>query len=179
MYQRDLNTLLPTFFTVLLNLTTQSALLPAILTALHSLIPQHPTIFRPSLARTQAFVTPLLVGDNIPTIQQLASKVYRDLHHAAPKGFDAEHWRMSLLAIIEQIHLELDHLFKPLEEGCNRIARFNVVQPKARISSGIGLKGLKELEGSYTASLTERIQRIQRLIVAIEEFTRFSSCRIL
>ena len=114
---RDLSALLPTFFTALLNFSNQSPLLPGLLTALHILIPEHATIFRPNLTRTAALTLSLIDGSSSRRIRQLAARVYVDLHHSAPKGTSAEHWRAGLLGAVAEIHLVLDHIFEGIEEG--------------------------------------------------------------
>ena len=116
-FSRDLNTLLPSFFTALLNLTTQTALLPEIFTALHTLIPEFATTFRPNLGRVESLVLSVLDGHYPPDIQRLAAKVYVDLHHSAQKGRGGDHWRTNLLGAISEIHFILDRVFAIVEEG--------------------------------------------------------------
>jgi rRNA processing/ribosome biogenesis len=116
-FSRDLNSLLPTFFQTLLNLSTQSALLSAVLTALHTLIPEHATTFRPSITRTQALTLSLIDGAYPKEVKTLAAKVYVDLHHSAQKGGNSDHWRASFLGAIAEIHTVLDRMFEGVEEG--------------------------------------------------------------
>jgi hypothetical protein len=114
---RDLNSLLPGFFSTLLNLTTQNSLLHPILTALHVLIPDHGSAFRPSLGVATPLMLSLIDGPYSPEIKRLAAKVYVDVHHSTQKGAGSEYWRSSLLGIVAQVHIVLDGIFEVVEEG--------------------------------------------------------------
>lgn len=114
---RDLSALLPTFFSALLNLTSQHALLPPILSSLHILIPEHPTVFRPNLTRSSALMLSILEGPYPKNIKKLAARVYVDLHYSAQKGGNAEHWRAGILGTIAEVHFVLDQIFSVVEEG--------------------------------------------------------------
>jgi hypothetical protein len=88
-----------------------------VLTALHNLIPEHATTFRPSLTRTQTLTLSLIDGAYPKEIKTFAAKVYVDLHHSAQKGGNSDHWRASFLGAIAEIHTVLDRLFEGVEEG--------------------------------------------------------------
>jgi rRNA processing/ribosome biogenesis len=108
---------LPGYFSTLLNLASQPALLPAILKALHVLIPEYPNAFRPSLTSANTLLLKLFAGNYSPKVVKLAARVYVDLHHSATKGTSSEHWRASVLGIIGEAHRVLNHIFESLEEG--------------------------------------------------------------
>jgi rRNA processing/ribosome biogenesis len=114
---RDLNGLLPQFFSALLNLSTQRGLLSEIFLALHILIPDNATIFRPSMARTSALVMGVIDGMETTEVKRLAGRVFVDLHHSAQKGGIAEQWRNSFLGVIAEVHHVLDLVFEIIEEG--------------------------------------------------------------
>jgi hypothetical protein len=114
---RDLNGLLPTFFTALLNFTSQSGLVSAALMALHVLIPEHSSAFRPNLGRAGPLMLSLIEGPYSSDVQRLAGKVYVDLHHATQKGMNSEHWRSCFVGVISEIHAVLDRMFEIVEEG--------------------------------------------------------------
>jgi rRNA processing/ribosome biogenesis len=114
---RELNTMLPVFFTALLNSTCQKSLLEPALKALHALIPEHATTFRPNLGKVNQLTLSILEGEYTQDNQKLAAKVYVDLHHSAQKGTGREHWRSCLLGTISEIHSILDRLFEVVEEG--------------------------------------------------------------
>jgi hypothetical protein len=114
---RDLNGVLPTFFTALLNFTSQSALLPAALTALHVLIPEHSSTFRPNLGRAGPLMLSLIEGPYSSDVQLLARNVYIDLHHSTQKGMNSDHWRSNLIGVISEIQFVLDRMFEIVEEG--------------------------------------------------------------
>jgi hypothetical protein len=114
---RELNALLPGFFAGLLNLSSQKSLLESVLQALHILIPEHATTFRPNLGKTSQLNLSLIEGDNSPEVQRLAAKVYVDLHFSAQKGTNSDHWRSCFLGTISEIHIVLDRLFEVVEEG--------------------------------------------------------------
>ena len=114
---RDLNSLLPSFFASLLNLSQQKTLLKLVLIALQKLIPEYATTFRPNLEKTSQLTLALIEGDYAPELKRLAAKVYVDLHYSAQKGMNADHWRSCFLGIISEIHTVLDRLFEVVEEG--------------------------------------------------------------
>lgn len=167
---RDLNSLLPGFFTALLNLTNQRLLLPAILMALHTLIPDHGNAFRPNLGQTGPLMLSLIDGPYSPEIKQCAAKVYIDLHHCAPKGAHNEHWRSCLLGVIAEIHMILDRMFEVVEES-KHIGLFfvNLDGPHLTNSKGIGMRSL---EGDYSVYVMNGNDRIRNLIVVIKQFLR-------
>jgi hypothetical protein len=116
-FSRDLNGLLPGYFSTLLNLASQPALLPASLKALHRLIPEYPNAFRPSLTSANRLLLKVFAGNYSPEAMKLAARVYVDLHHSASKGTSSEHWRANVLGIIGEAHMVLHHIFESLEEG--------------------------------------------------------------
>jgi pre-rRNA-processing protein RIX1 len=130
---RDLGALLPNFFTALLNLFNQPPLLLPILTALHKLIPEHPTIFRPNVARTSTLILSLLDGSYPRDVQLFAALVYVDLHHSAQKGTNAEHWRAGFLGAIGEVHLTLDCMFNIIEEGSVPISWLSQIPPRFQL----------------------------------------------
>lgn len=158
---RDLNALLPTFFTALLNFTSQTALLPASLTALHILIPEHASTFRPNLGRAGPIMLSMIEGSHSPDVQLLAGKVYVDLHRSTQKGMNSDHWRSCLVGIISEIHFILDRMFEVVEEDRSKSVKSNGV-------------GLKQLNGDYGAFMMSGIDRIKTLVVLINQFLRFS-----
>jgi hypothetical protein len=87
------------------------------LKALHALIPEHATTFRPNLGKVNQLTLSIIEGDYTPDNQKLAAKVYVDLHHSAQKGTGREHWRSCLVGTISEIHSILDRLFEIVEEG--------------------------------------------------------------
>jgi hypothetical protein len=116
-FSRDLNSLLPTFFQTLLNLSSQTALLSTVLTALHTLIPEYPTTFRPTMTKTQTLTLSVIDGAYPVEIKTLAAKVYVDLHHSAQKGGNNDHWRATFLGAVSEIHTVLNRMFQIVEEG--------------------------------------------------------------
>lgn len=166
---RELNNLLPNFVTTLLNLASNQSLLPAILQALHDLIPEHAKAFRQNFGRIQQLSLSLIDGSFPIDIKRLAAKVYVDLHHCAPKGTGRDHWRSSLLATISEIHSVLDILFEVVEEGRPQLLNAYLDQSKLPRAKGLGLK---PLEVGYRLSLFAGIDRISVLVMVIEEFLR-------
>lgn len=166
---RELNTMLPVFFTALLNLTSQKNLLEPALTALHILIPEHATIFRPNLGKVNQLTLSILDGDYSPETQKLAAKVYVDLHHSAQKGTSSDHWRTCLLGTISEVHIILDRLFEIVEEGTP--SQF-VSDLDRRLLLATKPIGLKSLEGDYGTFLMGGIKRLQSLVLVIEQFLR-------
>ena len=114
---RELNTLLPGFFAILLNLMNKNTLLSEVLTALHILVPGHANAFRQSLGVTELLMLSLIDGPHSLEVKRLATKVYVDLHHSAQKGTNSDYWRSSLLGIIAETHAVLDRMFEGVEEG--------------------------------------------------------------
>ena len=114
---RELNSLLPGFFSSLLNLSSQHVLLPAILTALCTLVPEHANSFRQSLSTVGPLVVSLLDGPYTPDIKVRAAKVFVDLHHCAAKGTSSDQWRSNFVSVISEIHTVLDRILEPVEEG--------------------------------------------------------------
>jgi rRNA processing/ribosome biogenesis len=156
---RELNALLPTFFTSLLNFTSQTALLPASLTALHTLIPEHASTFRPNHGRSGPLMLSLIEGSYSSDVQLLAGKVYVDLHHSTQKGMNSDHWRSCLVGIISEVHFILDRMFEVVEEDRSKIVP----------SKGVGLK---QLNGDYGVFTMNGIDRIKTLVVLISQFLR-------
>jgi hypothetical protein len=109
--------LLPGYFSTLLSLANQPALLAASLKALHRLIPEYPHAFRPCLTSANTLLLKVFAGNYPPKVVKLAAQAYVDLHHSAAKGTNSEHWRASGLGIIGEAHIVLNHIFEPLEEG--------------------------------------------------------------
>jgi len=170
---RELSALLPTFFTALLNLSNQPALMKPVLIALHMLIPDHPNVFRPNLSRTSAMVLSLLDGQYPPDIRQLAAHVYVDLHHSAQKGTHAEHWKAGLLGAIAEIHYVLDDIFGIIEEG-NYLATESKTTDAPRVSNLKGL-GLNGAQGTYAASLVSGLERIYAMVTLVQSYLRYVS----
>ena len=166
---RDLNSLLPGFFSTLLSLTSQNALLPAVLTALHNLIPDHASAFRPSLGVTGPLLLSLIDGPYSPEIKSLAAKVYVDLHHSAQKGVSSDYWRSCLLGIVAEIHTMLDRMFEVVEEGAFFSHSINSDRSKLAMSKGVGLKPLDE---NYSVFMMAAMDRIRSLLIIIKEFLR-------
>jgi hypothetical protein len=108
---------LPGFFSTVLNLASQPAILPASLNALHGLIPEYPNAFRPFLTSVNTLLLKVFAGNYSPEVLKLAARVNVDLHHSASKGTNSEHWRAILHGIIGEAHMALNHIFEPLEEG--------------------------------------------------------------
>ena len=121
MLSRELNGLLPGFFTSLVKLSSQTTLLPAILASLHSLISEHPNAFRPTFSSANACIQSIFGGNGPLDVKELSGKVYANLHHSAPKGTNSEYWRTSLLEVISEAHLTLDSMFEVIEEGLSRL----------------------------------------------------------
>ena len=166
---RDLNSLLPGFFSTLLNLTCQNALLPAILTALHTLIPEHSSAFRPSFGTTGTLMLSFIDGPYSPEIKRLAAKVYVDLHHSAQKGANTDHWRSCLLGVVAEVHIVLDRMFEVVEEGIFFSHSTNLDRPKLAMSKGVGLRPFEE---EYSVLIVTGMDRIHSLAVVIREFLR-------
>ena len=91
------------------------------------LLPIYPTIFRPFLVQLQSVVTPLLaspqtllVGDNNlirgESVSELARQLSTKLHFCAPKNTHSDDWRRSLEALVEEIHLTIDQVFRGIIE---------------------------------------------------------------
>jgi rRNA processing/ribosome biogenesis len=116
-FSRDLNALLPAYFSSLLNLASQPTLLPATLKALHGLITDHPNAFRPSVTSANILLMKIFAGTYSPEVIDLAARIYVDIHHSASKGTNSEHWRSAILGIIGEAHIVLNHVFDSLEEG--------------------------------------------------------------
>jgi len=173
---RELNALLPGFFSALMTLSSQQALLPAILTALHSLIPDHATSFRTSLSSAGPLVLSLLDGPYSKETKQWAAKVFVDLHQCAPKDTSSEQWRSNLVNVISEIHVILDRIFDVVEEGFTRSTLANSDRPKSTSSKGIGLKPLDE---EYTVAVMSGIQRIHTLVVVIQEFVTYGPLQLV
>ena len=166
---RELNTMLPVFFTALLNLTSQTILLESALKALHILIPQHATTFRPNLGKANQLTLSILDGDYPPELQKLAAKVYVDLHYSAPKGTNSDYWRTCLLGTISEAHIILDRLFVVVEEGTPYQSVSDLDRRLLLAGKPIGLKSL---EGDYGTFLMRGIKRLQSLVMVIEQFLR-------
>jgi len=169
-FSRELNGLLPPFFTSLLNLSAQKSLLAATLKALHTLIPDHATTFRPNLTKTSQLTLSIIQGEYPPEIKRQAAMVYVDLHHSAPKGTNSEYWRSCLLGIVAEIHIVLDRLLEVVEEGITGQGILADLD-RGRVLTAKGV-GLKPLEGDYAMFMTSAIERIQFLIIVIVEFLR-------
>jgi pre-rRNA-processing protein RIX1 len=153
-----------------MNLSTQQALLPAILTALHTLIPCYANSFRTSLSTAGPLMLSLLDGPYPMETKQLAAKVFVDLHHCAPKGTSSEQWRSNLVNVISEIHSVLDRTFEIVEEGFHGHAHANSDRSKSTASKGIGLRPLDE---EYTVAMMTGLQRIQTLVVVIQDFLTY------
>ena len=166
---RELNSLLPGFFSTLLNLTSQNALLPAILTALHTLIPDHASAFRPSLGVAGPLMLSLIDGPYSSAMKRLAAKVYVDLHHSTQKGASSDYWRSCLLGIVSEIHTVLDRMFEVVEEGALFSDSTNSDRFKLPMPKGVDLKPLDE---NYSVFMMTGMDRIQSLLVIINEFLR-------
>ena len=162
--------MLPGFFSTLMNLSSGQALLPAILTALHTLIPDHANIFRASLGSAGPLAVSLLDGPYAPAIKQLAAKAFVDLHHCAPKGTSSEQWRSNLVGVISEVHVVLDRIFEVVEEGCHRHLLADLDRTKSVRSKGLGLR---PLDDDYSVAVVSGIQRIQTLVVVIQEFLTY------
>jgi hypothetical protein len=171
-FSRDLNSLLPGFFSTLLKLASQNALLPATLKALHSLIPDHANAFRPSLGIAEPLILSLIDGPHPADVKRMATKVYVDLHHSAQKGASSDHWRTSLLGITSEIHTVLDRMFDVIEEGMWQVCFTHSDRLKMTMSKGVGLRPLDG--GDYTALITAGMDRIQILLVVLTEFLRLT-----
>jgi hypothetical protein len=116
-FSRDLNALLPGYFSSLLNLASQHSLLPAILKAMHVLIPEHSNAFRPSSTSANSLLSSIFDGNYSSEVKKLAARVYVDLHHSASKGANSEYWRSSILGVVGETHLTLNTLFHCIKEG--------------------------------------------------------------
>jgi hypothetical protein len=169
---RELNSLLPGFFSALMNLSSQPALLPAILTALHTLIPEHANSFRQNLSTAGQLILSLLDGPYSPDVKLLAARVFVDLHHSAPKGTCSDQWRSNLIGVISEVHAVLNRMFEVVEEGtCHCISKANLDGPKLHGSKGIGLR---KLDDDYPVAMMVGMDRIRPLVVVIDEFMRHS-----
>ena len=118
---RDLNSLLPGFFSALLKLSSQPSMMSFTLKALHVLIPENPSAFRTSVPMANLRVLSIIEGSYSLGTKKLAAKIFVDLAHPAPKGLMGEHWRASLLGIIAEVSSALDRLFEGFEEGAFRL----------------------------------------------------------
>jgi len=114
----------------------------------------------------------LLDGPYAPEIKQLAAKVFVDLHYCAPKGTSSEQWRSNLVSAISEIHTILDRIFEVVEEGCHRHLLADSDRTKIAGSKGLGLRQLDE---DYSVAMMSGIQRIQTLVVVIQEFLTYPS----
>jgi len=166
---RDLNSLLQGFFSALLNLTSQNSLLPTILTALHILIPDHPSAFRPSLGQITPLILSIIDGPYSPEIKRLAAKVYVDLHHSVQKGANGDHWRGCLLGVIAEVHMVLDRVFEVVEEGTPISCVTDLDRPRLTISKGLELR---PLDDEYAICLTSGMDRIEVLVAVMKEFLK-------
>jgi len=166
-FSRDLNALISTFFTALIGLTSQTALVPTILYTLHTLIPEHATTFRSNLGRAQQLMLSLIDEGCPSDVQRMAAKVYVDLHHCAPKGTSGDRWRSSLLETISEIHTVLDLIFEVVEEGFPKSYDGNL--DRSRLPTTKGLR-FKQLEGDYSLCMMARIDRICSLVALVEQF---------
>jgi len=93
-----------------------------------------------------------------------------DLHHCAPKGTSSEQWRSNLVTVISEIHTILDRIFQVVEEGCQRLALADSDRTKLARSKGLGLR---QLDDDYSVAMMSGIQRIQTLVVVIQEFLTY------
>ena len=143
--------------------------MPAILTALHTLIPDHPSAFRPSLGQTSPLILSIIDGPYSPEIKRLAAKVYVDLHHSAQKGANGDHWRGCLLGVIAEVHMVLDRMLEVVEEGTLASCVTDLDRPKMTISKGLGLR---PLDDEYSIFLTSGMDRIQVLVAVMKEFLK-------
>ena len=144
---------LPTFVTTCLNIVTARAsaqdarkldihnpLLDTVLQMLITLLPQHPSSFRPFINQIKLLLAPLLAPAPSSPAQNghsseitsfpssssvaLAQHLYALLVYCAPKNTSSEEWTRAVRLILYQIHRTTDHIFRAVIEdwtSSNRI----------------------------------------------------------
>ncbi|OAL69501.1 hypothetical protein A7D00_6621 [Trichophyton violaceum] len=189
---REITTpMLPQFITACLNtISTPSgtknrilkygnSLVDTVLCSFLTLLPNHPTIFRPFLTQLQTLVLPLVASSNTQNVipqstRWAAQQLFVSLHQCAPKNTGNEEWAKAIRTTILSAHRTTDHLFRSIVEHwksvdstlpqgtCNRPSHFIVgdfgigpleLPPWSGIQQGTGrLVGLLELLSSFLKS---------------------------
>ncbi|ORY04850.1 hypothetical protein K493DRAFT_333800 [Basidiobolus meristosporus CBS 931.73] len=119
-FQREVTTaFLPRFNVCLLSLSENQELLPCILRTLRTSVETFPSIFKPSIDKTQALCLRHLDGsmDSQSAIVAAASACLVSLHNASGKVNSVDAWRATNVRLIGSIHQALDLLFDSVEEG--------------------------------------------------------------
>ncbi|KAK9767290.1 hypothetical protein K7432_003021 [Basidiobolus ranarum] len=118
-FQREVTTaFLPRFNGCLIGLSENRELLPCIFRTLRTSVETFPSIFRPSIDKTQNLCLRYLDGsvDSQSAIVKSAGACIASLHNASGKTNSVDAWRATNVRLIGSIHHALDMLFDSVEE---------------------------------------------------------------
>ncbi|KAK2878162.1 hypothetical protein FQN49_001087 [Arthroderma sp. PD_2] len=125
---------LPQFITACLNIiSTKSStdtrrslkygnsLIETVLCSFLTLLPNHPTIFRPFSAQIHGLLLPLIASSNSPNVAPESTKwagqqLFISLHQCAPKNTANEEWIKAIRTTVLAAHRTGDHLFRAIVE---------------------------------------------------------------
>ncbi|EFR00717.1 hypothetical protein MGYG_03722 [Nannizzia gypsea CBS 118893] len=130
---------LPQFITACLNIISTQAgtdkrrtlkygnsLTDTVLCSFLTLLPNHPTIFRPFSGQLHSLVLPLVASSNSANVipqstRWAAQQLLISLHNCAPKNTGNEEWTNAIRSTILSAHRTTDHLFRAVVEHWNSV----------------------------------------------------------
>ncbi|EEQ34070.1 hypothetical protein McanCB56680_002149 [Microsporum canis] len=103
------------------NLKYGNPLIDAVFCSLLTLLPNHPTIFRPFSAQIHSLVLPLIASSCSRNVVPestgwAAQQLFISLHQCAPKNTANEEWIKAIRTTILATHRTADHLFRAIVE---------------------------------------------------------------
>lgn len=174
---------LPTFVTTCLNLIPskspgKSADIPPFLTevifrSFTTLLPRHPTIYRPFVSQIRVAIKPYLAptladGFVSSSLRQGARCLNVALHQTVAKGAGGEEWSKALRELVKGVHLIADQVFRAVVEDWESVVGYTSSPVDVNKEPSGSEKTPNELP-NWTG-ITNGIERLVGLLGMLEEY---------
>lgn len=125
-----LNLVPKTIPTLCKNLNGQESLVESVFEAFSTLIPRHPTVFRPFASQIQVaarlYIAPTIIDQCFvaPSLQESASRLHVTVHQTAPKNTASDEWAKALRLHIKASHTTADYVFRAVVEDWESVSGY-------------------------------------------------------
>lgn len=176
---------LPTFVSSCLNVISSKpsgkgfnvplSLTEVIFRSFATLLPRHPTIYRPFIPQirniTKPFVAPTLADGFVSSslVQSARCLVVR-LHQAVPKGAGGEEWNKALRELVKGVHVTADQVFRAVIEDWESIAGY--VSDPVDVNQDLCGGGRTPDDLPCWNGITSGVQRLVGLLGLLAEYLR-------
>ncbi|EGE03948.1 hypothetical protein TEQG_02982 [Trichophyton equinum CBS 127.97] len=156
-------------------------LVDTVLCSFLTLLPNHPTIFRPFLVQLHTLVRTLVASSNtqnaIPqSTRWAAQQLFISLHQCAPKNTGNEEWVKAIRSTILSAHRTTDHLFRSIVEHWKSVDSTLPQGTCTRPShSAIGDFGIDPLELPPWSGIQQGTGRLVGLLELLSSFLKSRS----